>query len=199
MGALALDSANGAQPTRWRTLLAGVSLARASAPDTIVFARGAELQAIAFDHARLATSGAPRTVLNAVATARGRAHFALSPAGSLVYATAPPDSGEGLVWWSVTGSQEAVEEIRHLRSVTLAPDGARVTGVRPASGRADVWVADVQRGAATRLTHSGINASPVWSATGSSIYFASRTDGVFELWTRDADGTPIQVVVGHPR
>ncbi len=44
----------------------------------------------------------------------------------------------------------------------------------------DVWVADVGRGTATRLTHSGINASPIWSADGRTIYFASRSDGVVQ-------------------
>ena len=48
---------------------------------------------------------------------------------------------------------------------------------------------DVGRGTATRLTHSGVNSSPIWSADGRTIYFASRTDGVFEIWSRDAEGT----------
>jgi Tol biopolymer transport system component len=79
------------------------------------------------------------------------------------------------------------DEIRDLRSASLAPDSARVAGVKAEGTRTDVWVADVQRGAATRLTHTGTNSSPVWSADGRSIYFAARTNGPFEIWRRDAD------------
>jgi Tol biopolymer transport system component len=55
--------------------------------------------------------------------------------------------------------------------------------------RADIWVTDVRRGTATRLTHSGINSSPIWSADGRTVYFATRSDGAFEIWGRDAEGT----------
>jgi Tol biopolymer transport system component len=65
--------------------------------------------------------------------------------------------------------------------------------------RADIWVTDVQRGAATRLTHTGINLAPVWSADGRQVYFASRGSGPFELWSRPADGSqPARRLVGAP-
>jgi eukaryotic-like serine/threonine-protein kinase len=197
IGALALDAAGSSSVSRWRTLVAGVNIARAAAPDTIVFGRGSELQAIAFDPIRMAVAGAPRAVLAPVATARGRAQYALSATGSLVAAvtSAPPSSpvAPGLVWWSPAGFQAVAEEARRLRDATLSPDGTRVTGVNVEGARADVWVTDVVRGTATRLTHSGVNSSPIWSADGRTIYFASRTNGVFEIWSRDADGTQLAI------
>jgi len=205
IGALSLDAARGSlggdsQSPRWRTLIAGGGLARAAAPDTIVFARGSELHAIAFDPVRLATAGAPRAVLSSVATARGHAHYALSTTGSLLYAmpTRSTSADPALFWAS--GTRNTAEEIRQFRSARLALDGTRLAGVNTEGARADIWVADVQRGAAARLTHSGINTSPVWSAEGRIIYFASRTDGVFEIWSRDADGTrPATRHYGAPR
>jgi len=80
------------------------------------------------------------------------------------------------------------DEVRRLRGATLSPDGTRVAGVNIEGARADVWIIDVRRGTATRLTHSGTNTSPVWSADGRTVYFASRADGAFELWKRDAEG-----------
>jgi len=207
MGALSLDAAGSSEAPRWHALISGVDLARASTADTIVFARGSELDAIAFDPIRMAVAGTPRTVVAPVATARGRAHYALSQTGSLAWAVTPspsspsspsslssassPSGSPGLAWWSPSGFQAAADELRQLRHAALSPDGSRVAGVNVEGARADIWVADVRRGTAARLTHSGINTSPIWSADGRTIYFASRTDGAFAIWSRDAEGTQI--------
>ena len=192
MGALSFDPAESSEVSRWRTLVAGADITRAAAPDTIVFGRGAELAAIAFDPIRMAVAGTPRAVLAPIATARGRAHYALSQTGSIAWAvSASPSSSRapGLSWWSTSGFQAATEEIRRLRDAALSPDGSRIAGVNVEGARADVWVTDVRRGTATRLTHSGINSSPIWSPDGRTVYFASRASGVFEIWGRDAEGT----------
>jgi Tol biopolymer transport system component len=71
----------------------------------------------------------------------------------------------------------------------LSSDGTRVAGVRIEDKRSEIWIADAVRGAATRLTHADTSTSPVWSADGRTVYFAARSDGGFELWRREADGT----------
>jgi serine/threonine-protein kinase len=192
MGVLSLEAATGSGAARWRTLAAGVHIARAAASDMIVFGRGSELEAIAFDPVRMAVAGTPRAALASVATAQGRGHYALSQNGSLVWAVAPASAAAasaGLTWWSPAGPQTAADEVRQLQGASLSPDGTRVAGVKVEGARADIWVADVRRGTATRLTHSGVNSSPVWSADGRTVYFATRTVGVFEIWRREADGT----------
>jgi Tol biopolymer transport system component len=61
-----------------------------------------------------------------------------------------------------------------------------------------VWVTDLERGAATRLTHDRINASPIWSPDGRTVYYASRNEGPFEIWRREADGaTPSNRVMSR--
>jgi serine/threonine-protein kinase len=182
----AMPFAAGASSRPWRALVGGTA-ARAGGSDMIVFARGNELQAIALDPVRFATAGEARTVVSGVAQVRGGAQYALSTAGSIIYAQEGPaaDAG-GLAWWSKAERRDLPEKIRHLRAVRLAPDGTRLAGVRLEGTRADVWVADVERGATTRLTHDGVNSSPVWSADGKAVYFAARTNGAFEIWHRDA-------------
>ena len=93
-----------------------------------------------------------------------------------------------MAWLTTAGLQPVPDEIRNLREAVLSPDGSRVAGVSLEGGRSDIWVDDVRQGGATRLTHSGSNASPVWSGDGRTIYFAARTEGVYEIWKRDADG-----------
>jgi eukaryotic-like serine/threonine-protein kinase len=190
MGVLSLDAV-GSSPrevTSWRTPASGVDLVRAAGPDVIVLSRGGELQAMAFDAARQAAGGAPRAVAGAVSVAGGRAQFALSATGALTYGSAEDAARAGLSWRSSAGSQTAPDEIRPLRDAALTSDGTRLAGVQVEGSRSDIWIADVQRGAATRLSHSGINAAPVWAANGRTVYFAARSDGPFEIWSRDADG-----------
>jgi DNA-binding winged helix-turn-helix (wHTH) protein/Tol biopolymer transport system component len=174
-------------PPRWRTLLSGVTIAHGAAPDLIVFGRDAELHAIAFDPARLVTAGPPKALVTDVATARGRAQFALSATGALVHAIGPTSSGYEVSLRSSDPSAGAAATWT-LRDAALSPDGTRVTGVNLDGTRAEVWISDVRRGASTRVTHSGLAASPAWSADGRVVYFASRNDGPFEIWSRDADG-----------
>jgi hypothetical protein len=199
LGVLSLDDGD-ARSQRWRTLVAGSGLARATSSDTIVFSRGPELYAISFDALRLETSGVPRAILSPLATARGLGQYALSPTGSLAYATSPSEAVFGLSWWSTSAGETDAGDIRDLRSASLAPDGTRLAGVRAEGGRTDVWVADVRRGAATRLTYAGINSAPVWAADSRSVFFASRTDHSFAIWRRDADATqPATRVIGSSR
>ena len=45
--------------------------------------------------------------------------------------------------------------------VRISPDGSRVAVVQGTSGVADIWVYTFARGTYTRLTFTGINATPV--------------------------------------
>jgi DNA-binding winged helix-turn-helix (wHTH) protein len=207
-GALAVLSLDvldrNSEASSWRTLLGGASIVRALSADALVFARDTDLHAVAFDAARLAISGTPRAIASSLATARGRAQFALSPAGTLVYAedtgaVSPPmvllaspapsssSSGSSFSW--------------PFRAGAVAPDGSRVAGVKVEDTRTDIWIAETGRSAATRLTHTGTNTAPIWSADGKTVYFAARTNGAYEIWRRDADGAaaaaPVHTAVRH--
>ena len=86
--------------------------------------------------------------------------------GSIAWAVAAPPSasaapgGHGLAD-NAPELQALPDEMRNLREAVLSPDGSRVAGVSLEGGRSDIWVDDVRQGGATRLTHSGSNASPV--------------------------------------
>jgi DNA-binding winged helix-turn-helix (wHTH) protein/Tol biopolymer transport system component len=189
LAALSLDTLDqNGQARGWRTLLAGASIARAAASDAIVFARDADLHAVAFDPIRMAISGTPRAIAGNLATARGRGQFALSPTGTLVYAEDSGSHGGVAVILGRNGTASSSLTGAY-REAALSPDGLRVAGVKIEDTRADIWITDAERGAATRLTHTGTNTSPVWSADGRVLYFASRTNGAFELWKREADGS----------
>ena len=65
-------------------------------------------------------------------------------------------------------------------SPNFSPDGKRLAFSQkdPASGNRDIWVADVERRSASRLTfHRNPDILPVWSPDGGQIAFSSRADG----------------------
>ena len=61
-----------------------------------------------------------------------------------------------------------------------------------------LWLIDLSRHAATRLTFHGDNGSPVWSPDGSRIAFRSNMTGQYELYwmTADGAGTPMPLLSG---
>jgi eukaryotic-like serine/threonine-protein kinase len=62
---------------------------------------------------------------------------------------------------------------------------ARDSGPR---GPTDVWVHDIARGTATRLTFDG-GSRPVWSPDGTQILYSHFVDGVSNLFVVNADGS----------
>ncbi len=182
-GLLAVVSLEGTRG--WRTLLSGIALARAAAPDLLVFGRHAELHAVAFDPTRLETFGVPMQVATELASAAGRTQFAVAPSGALLHIPLAAKAGVG----GGTTAAESGPLHDSLQDVATSADGARAAGVKLEAGRAEIWISDVRRGTSTRLMHTGVSAAPVWSADGRTVYFANRTQGAFEIWARDADGS----------
>lgn len=202
LASLSLDtlrSAAAGSAAAWRTLFSGVTLARGGSADTIVFGRNAELYGMKFDAVRLAATGVPRPLVGQVAMARGRAQFALSANGTLLHVVAARQPGEGAAAVSGSARADAAAMLSRFRDGVLSPDGSQVAGVNAEGVRAEIWIADVRRGAARRLTHTGISASPVWSADGRSVFFANRTTAAFEIWKGDADGrtAPVRLFTGE--
>jgi DNA-binding winged helix-turn-helix (wHTH) protein/Tol biopolymer transport system component len=183
--------------TSWVTLLSGVGIARPLAEDLIVLAKGAELQAVSFDPARRSLGGVPQTLVPAVSNIEGRAQFAASPSGSLLYLL--PDgaiANSPRLGWLVDGAAAVPVPNLNVAGVpALSSDGRRIAWAGPGDGtRADIRIGDLDRGAVTRVTHDGVNSSPVWSPDGQRLYFALRDEGLFRIASTDADGGHLSVM-----
>lgn len=188
LAVLSLDALDrGGEASSWRTLVGGASIARAATADALVFARDSDLHAVSFDPARLAISGTPRAIASGLGTARGRAQFALSPAGTLVYAEDAAAAAAPMLL-AAAPSAPSSSSSWPFRAGAIAPDGSRLAGVKVDDTRSDIWIAETGRSAATRLTHTGANTAPIWSADGRTVYFAARSAGAYDIWRRDAGG-----------
>ena len=199
----AMAGAGTSRITTWTTPLDAVGIARPLADDLVAVARGSELQVTAIDPVTHVMGGAPQTVVSAVSTSGGQAQFAVSRTGSLLYVTQASTADDARLAWEPGGSRAGVPALPREISglIALSPDGRRLAWAGPADGaRTDIRIVDLDRGAATRLTHDGVNTAPVWSPDGRRLFVARRTSAAFQLASIDVDSgrvAPMPIVPHH--
>ena len=161
----------------------------------VLFVDGDAVFAMPFDVDRLERTGSPMPVLEGVASfpPGGQAQFHVSDTGLLVYR---PGSDEldpfPISWADRSGRLETLWDDEGIYgSPRLSPDGRRLAISVLRGDDWDVWVYDIERDVATRLTfESGYDADPVWSPDGRYVAFASdREDGQMATYRTRSDGT----------
>ncbi|HVS61977.1 MAG TPA: protein kinase [Thermoanaerobaculia bacterium] len=158
-------------------------------PGFLVFVRDEALIAQRFDPRRVALVGSPLSLAPAVRWlgATGAAAFATARSGTVALATRSdlvritrldgagrPTGGIG-------------DAFRGL-SVSLSPDGRRALVDRLRAGLAsyDIWVVDLDRGVATRVTDQpGTEHHPRWLSDGTAILYSATKGGSPNLVRRD--------------
>ncbi len=193
-GRIALLTLDG-NTARWQPVIDAADIARPVTADYIAYSRGGELHAVPFDLVRNVSAGPEQVVVTGMAPAQ----FAASDRGALVYAASASDPApRTLEWWNDPTSRSLSPEVAAWRALVLSPDGSRVAGVGADQPGADLWLADIDRGSTTRLTHGGLNIAPLWSADGRTLYYGSSRGGPFSIWRRDAAGATAEVRVLQP-
>lgn len=174
------------QRTAWQTVIENADVAQAVSQEYIAFSRGNEIHAVAFDRARQAIAGTDQTLTGNIA----RAQFTASQSGAIAYLAGGEPSRPSLTWLPAGGS--VATDLAALLDIAVTSDGSHIAGV----SASDIWVGDVARGTTTRLTHGGTNVAPVWSGDTAAVYYATATNGPFEVWMRDSSATlPAKQVV----
>ena len=160
----------------------------------LVYALNGTLLAQAFELDQSTMRGGPVALVEGVrpvTTVTGAVMFGVSRDGTLVYVPAGGIAGERrLVWVDRQGQEEFlnVESAQYVRP-RLSPDGTRVAAeIAGADGAGAIWVADATRGTLGRVT-AGAGSSPVWTADGQQVVFASPGDGEPGFFRQSADGT----------
>jgi serine/threonine protein kinase/Tol biopolymer transport system component len=161
----------------------------------LVYVNDGTLFAMPFDPDRLEVTGAPAPAVQGLAVnpVEGGAQYSFSETGTLAYI-----SGEGAVseypilWVDRSGSISSLwQEQAAYASPRLSADGTRLAlSVLREEDNWDVWIYDLERGVATRLTfHEGYDGDQVWSPDGQHLIFASDRDGLIDLYRKRADGS----------
>jgi len=197
-GGLHLATLDGGTPTRLTAAdTAGTYLPAAAGRDGgwLLWTRGATLQAQRLDLTRLALTGDPVTLTDAVAYDPNifRSAVTASATGLVAYRTGIA-SRRQLNWVDQTGKVLATQgtpDESNLRDPRIAPDGRRVAVQRTVQGNTDLWLLDGAR--ATRLTFdAGVDRFLVWSPDSRRVVFDSNRTGVRDLYQKEASGAGVE-------
>jgi Tol biopolymer transport system component len=98
-----------------------------------------------------------------------------------------------LLWIDRNGEPaEAIKMPLDCRNPELSPDGRKVAvECYEGASRAlrDIWIYDLERGAATRFTtHAADDSDPVWSPDGKQVAFTSNRNGPSDIFVKGAGG-----------
>jgi eukaryotic-like serine/threonine-protein kinase len=158
----------------------------------VLFARGDQLVAQAFDPAGGKLFGEPQMVAKGVMNDSTTWHvdaFAAND-GLLVFGSGESADIE-LVWLDRASKQASTiaGKFTNLQLGQISPQGDRIA-LQVARGANDIWVLDLARGVNTRLTFGPVaNIFPVWSPDEKWIAYSSIRDNRFGIYRKPSDGS----------
>ncbi len=191
-GVAILDRSTG----KWRVLLEDAADARYIAGGRLAFLRQGTLMVVRFDENKLEIAGQPVPTIENIAQALNTGYtgtntasgqFCVSASGALVYAAGGilPDRENSLVWVDQQGNSEPIASFRApFVTARLSPDGRRIA-YQTLGKETQVWVYDLNRGTAARLTSEGLVARVVWTPDSRRVVF-----GWSRLLPRTSIGSP---------
>jgi eukaryotic-like serine/threonine-protein kinase len=166
-------------------------------PGNILFLREGTLMAQPFDVRDYRTTGDPTPIAEHVdyvalqqSYGNHQGQFSSSQNGVLAY-TSGLRRIQQLTWFDRSGKESGtVGDPGVMAWPTVSPDSNTVAVDRldPETGLYDLWLYDLKRSNASRLTSNAkTNDSPIWSPDGKQIVFSSTRDGVRNLYLKTTD------------
>jgi serine/threonine-protein kinase len=174
-----------------KILVKGGTFARYAPSGHLLYVRGGTLFAVPFDLGRLEVKGAAFPVAEGVfENTNGGAGYAVSGNGTMLYAAGGlVQTQASLLWVDRNGTATPATKFkRPFQNPSISPDGKRVA-VTVAGETYDIWVLDLDRDLLTRLSFGKDDVTPIWSPDGKRIVYSSSKPGVYNLYTRAADGS----------
>jgi Tol biopolymer transport system component len=161
----------------------------------LLFGRGDQLMAQAFDPASGKLGGGPQTVVAGVMNDSSTWHVDASAAadGLLIFASGASGDVQ-LVWVDRATKQISpiADKLTDLQVAVISPQGDRVA-MQINAGATDIWMLDLARGVRTRLTFGPVaNTMPIWSPDGVWVAYVSPRDGHFNLYRKHSDGSGVE-------
>jgi eukaryotic-like serine/threonine-protein kinase len=164
-------------------------------PGYLVYLRDKTLVAQPFDRRSYVLSGEPHALSDEILFLPqvNRAIFSVSSVDVLLTQTGKGANMSQLAWFNRSGKPAGtVGQPGWYDNIRLSPDGRRIaTDQTDTDGRnIDVWIHEVSRGTATRLTFDpALDQTPVWGADSQKVLFSSNRGGTFALYLKNADGS----------
>lgn len=161
----------------------------------LAYVRGNSLYAIRFDPQSLRTEGEAVRILTGVSNhTAGSADYATSRNGLLAYLQPGAAFDEvGKVTLINRAGKRLGPTFPELAGPRFSPDEKRFSVERSAD---EIWVYEIERGAAARLTSDVRAIKPVWTPDGRRVAFSYEEKGPWNPFWRAADGsTPLERIV----
>jgi serine/threonine protein kinase/Tol biopolymer transport system component len=185
---------------KWHVLLEDAADARYVATGHLAFLRRGTLMVVPFDPDKLQVTGQAVPALAKVSQAlnttnsgldTGAGQFCISTSGSLVYASGGivPDQENTLVWVDYRGKAEPIASFKApFYAPRLSPDGQRIAYSRLGM-ESHIWVYDLNRATATKLTSEGMSQFAAWTPDGRRMVFDWVNTGVPNIYWQAVDGS----------
>jgi Tol biopolymer transport system component len=159
-------------------------------PGEVLYLDQGTLMARPFSTTALDFTGPAVPIAQNVGSNHAYAFFSISPSGVLAYQTMPPVSTNQMTWFNRAGQKvDTVGQANIYSNPALSPEGTRIAVGVGEHGKANIWVYDLKRGTASRLTFgSAYDVNPVWSPDGSQVFFSSSNSGPWGIYQKAADG-----------
>ena len=160
----------------------------------LLYVREATLLAHPFDAAREELTGEPFPIAESVYSGGNRqsCDFSVSASGVLTYRQGDTRLTRRITWFDRQGKKlGTVGNAGVYGGPNLSPGGERLAfrATDPQTGNMDIWVRELRRDVATRLTfHEALDLRPVWSPDGTRIAFFSERDGTPTIYQKPANG-----------
>ncbi len=167
----------------------------------LIFVRRGTLMAAPFSLDRLETTGPAVTVnaglmqaFNAWMADRnsGAGQYSVSESGSLISVSGGifPEAVADLYWVDRSGRADKWTAFgtRPVGGIRLSPDGRQLAFSTGGLNRG-VWIYDIQRNSANRLTSDGQPWTPLWTPDGKRVVFSWSKTGPSEIWWAAGDGS----------
>jgi eukaryotic-like serine/threonine-protein kinase len=159
----------------------------------LLFQRGGALLSQTFDTVRLQLIGEAAPVADQVGSHRAYGFFAASQ-NRLIYLNSPGQTAQ-MTWFDRQGKTLGLFDKPYVddSGPFFSPQGDRVALSRFDGTGVHIWLLELARDAATRLTFDeGIHTAPVWSPDGSKVAFSSAVRGSYSLFEKRSNGTGVE-------